>query len=246
VTTSRGVWVAPEEIELASRRVSGLPVVNAVLARLGFDELLPSYLPEPDSRCRIPPARAIGVLVRNLALGRQPLYGLGEWAAGFEPQLLGLDAAAPETLSDDCVGRALDELFSADRASLLTSLSLSAITARIASHSTSCTTTRPRSASTAPIATRMASPEAGSQHLGRRGASRRITARTCCNSCGRSPSRPMARSRSPTACSMGTRRIRPRTSSPGSAAGPGSPQSRRDRLLTSTETRYWRGLQLFC
>jgi len=77
VATSRGVSAAPEEIELASRRIAGLPVVNSVLCRLGFNELLASYLPEPDSRCGIPPSRAIGVLVRNLALGRQPLYGLG-------------------------------------------------------------------------------------------------------------------------------------------------------------------------
>jgi len=127
VTTSRGVWVAPEEIELASRRIAGLPVVNAVLCRLGFDELLRSHLPEPDSRCQIPPSQAIGVLVRNLALGRQPLYGLGEWAAGFEPRLLGIEVVSAEALNDDCVGRALDELFLADRASLLTTLSLSVI-----------------------------------------------------------------------------------------------------------------------
>jgi transposase len=129
VTTSKGVWVAPGEIELSMLRIAGLPVVDAVLARIGFDELLASYLPEPDPRCTIAPARAIGVLVRNLALGRQPLYGLGGWASSFEPQLLGLDGPAPETLSDDCVGRALDELFSADRASLLTALSLSAVSA---------------------------------------------------------------------------------------------------------------------
>jgi transposase len=129
VTASRGVWVTPEEIELVNRRIAGLPVVNAVLGRLGFDELLASCLPEPDSRCGTPPSRAIGVLVRNLALGRQPLYGLGEWATGFEPALLGLEGANAAALSDDCAGRALDELFSADRASLLTALSLRAITA---------------------------------------------------------------------------------------------------------------------
>ncbi|MDA8401265.1 MAG: DUF4277 domain-containing protein, partial [Actinomycetota bacterium] len=85
--------------------------------------------------------RAIGVLVRNLALGRQPLYGLGEWASSFEPQLLGLDRPVPETLSDDCVGRALDELFLTDRASLLTALSLSAIRVRRLRPSVGCWTT---------------------------------------------------------------------------------------------------------
>ena len=71
--TSRGIWVAPEEIEASSRRIAGLPVVNGVLARLGFEELIASHLPEPDPRCELAPVRAVGVLVRNLALGRQPL-----------------------------------------------------------------------------------------------------------------------------------------------------------------------------
>jgi len=129
VGTSRGIWVAPEEIEASSRRIAGLPVVNGVLARLGFEELIASHLPEPDPRCELAPVRAVGVLVRNLALGRQPLYGLGDWAAGFDPTLLGLSSNETGSLNDDRVGRALDQLFLADRASLLTSLSLQAITA---------------------------------------------------------------------------------------------------------------------
>jgi transposase len=129
VGTSRGIWVAPEEIEASSRRIAGLPVVNGVLSRLGFEELIASHLPEPDPRCELAPVRAVGVLVRNLALGRQPLYGLGDWAAGFDPTLLGLSSNETGSLNDDRVGRALDQLFLADRASLLTSLSLQAITA---------------------------------------------------------------------------------------------------------------------
>lgn len=53
-----------------------------MLGRLGFDGLVRAHLPEPDARCGLEPAIAIGVLVRNLALGRAPLYGLGAWAAG--------------------------------------------------------------------------------------------------------------------------------------------------------------------
>lgn len=121
------MWVQPERIELSSREVGALPVVNAVLGRLGFDELLAGYLPEPDGRCKLSPARAIGVLVRNLAVGRRPLYGLGAWAARHDPVLLGLGPDRAGTLSDDRVGRALDALFLADRASLVTALGLRAI-----------------------------------------------------------------------------------------------------------------------
>src|SRR5680860_665715 len=123
------ILVDPASINVTAEAVSGLPVINAVLARLGFDALIADYLPEPDARCGLEPARAIGVLVRNLALGRAPLYGLGAWAAGYDPALLGLSAGEAELLNDDRVGRALDELFRADRASLTTALSLATIRA---------------------------------------------------------------------------------------------------------------------
>ena len=121
------VLVDPAALRVESRAIGALPVVNAVLARLGFDELVASYLPEPDQRCKLEPARAIGVLVRNLAIGRQPLYGLSAWAGRYGSALLGLSDGEARLLNDDRVGRALDELFSSDRASLLTALSLRAI-----------------------------------------------------------------------------------------------------------------------
>ncbi|MFN2505130.1 MAG: IS1634 family transposase, partial [Acidimicrobiales bacterium] len=129
MTARRGILVDPTDIEVRREVLSGLPLLNAVLARLGFDQLLGDYLPEPDARCGLEPARAIGVLVRNLALGRAPLYGLGAWAADYDAGLLGLFSGESALLNDDRVGRALDELFFADRASLTTALSLAAVRA---------------------------------------------------------------------------------------------------------------------
>jgi hypothetical protein len=98
-----------------------------VLRRLGFDELVSSHLPEPDPRQTIEAVRALGVLVRNLCVGRQPLYGIAAWAGGMAPGLLGLSGGQAGSLNDDKVGRALDALFLADRASLLVELSLRVI-----------------------------------------------------------------------------------------------------------------------
>jgi transposase len=55
-------------------------------------------------------------------LARVPLYGLGEWARGWVPALLGLRAEQVALLNDDRVGRALDRLFDADPRALLTTL----------------------------------------------------------------------------------------------------------------------------
>lgn len=119
-----GRWVDPDSLAISTVGIGALPVVNAVLGRLGFDELVSSFLAQPDCRVAIEPARTIGVLVRNLAVGRRPLYGLSAWAGRHAPELLGLEPGEVGLLNDDRVGRALDALFVADRASLLTALSV--------------------------------------------------------------------------------------------------------------------------
>ncbi len=110
-----------------SRTWGALPLVNEFVGRLKLDEILGRYLPSRDPRQKLPPARAIGVLVRNLVVSRRPLYALSEWAGPREPALLGLTPAEMEILNDDRVGRALDRLFVADRASLVTDVVVRAV-----------------------------------------------------------------------------------------------------------------------
>jgi transposase len=112
-------------LALETRWVGGLPLVNSILRRLKVDRLLQKVLP---SGGRVSPARALGVLVRNIVLNaRQPIYTHAEWAVRAEPALLGLAEGQAAFLNDDRVGRALDRLFDADRAALLTELVLGAI-----------------------------------------------------------------------------------------------------------------------
>jgi len=113
--------------ELQSTRLGALPVVDHFLGRMGVAALLDRHLPAGDARVSLPAATAIGVLVRNLCLEREPLYGLAGWAASFEPGLVGLAPGEGALLNDDRVGRALDLLFDADRGTLLTELTLRAI-----------------------------------------------------------------------------------------------------------------------
>ncbi len=111
-----------EPFELDSQALGALPIIDRFLARMGVKDALGRYLAPADRRVALPAAVAIGLLVRNLCVAREPLYGLKEWAGRFDPRLLGLAAEELELLNDDRVGRALDQLFDADRASLLTEL----------------------------------------------------------------------------------------------------------------------------
>ncbi len=117
----------PGPFELTSSVLGGLPVVNHIWNRLRLDELLAAHLPVDDARLKLAPATAVRLVVTNLLVGREPLYALGEWAARFAPGLLGLGTGQAAAINDDRVGRALERLFDADRASLLTALVLRAV-----------------------------------------------------------------------------------------------------------------------
>jgi transposase len=112
---------------LRSEMIGALPVVNHFLARMGLDDVVDRYLPANDARLRLDPAVVIGVVVRNLIIDHRPVYALGEWAQPFDPALLGLGPDDAAALNDDRVGRMLDRLFDADRASLITEAVLASV-----------------------------------------------------------------------------------------------------------------------
>jgi len=111
-----------KNFDLDSKYIGILPIVNHFLSRLKFKELLCKYLPPPAQQSKIDPAKALGVLVRNLIILRTPLYSVGEWAEQMVPKLLGLAPGQVSLINDDRVGRALDLLFEADRSAMLTEL----------------------------------------------------------------------------------------------------------------------------
>jgi hypothetical protein len=105
---------------LHSERLGPLPLVNAFLQRMGVEGLLDKYVATTDRRNALSHAQALGVLLRSIIVEREPVYRQQETACGFAPGLFGVSVAAMLRLSDDRIGRALDRLFDADRAALLT------------------------------------------------------------------------------------------------------------------------------
>ena len=103
---------------LTSYRVAALPVLEGVLGRLRLEAFLRDHLPPEDRRSRVSTATGLMVLLKNLLISREPLYGIGEWAARHAPEWLGLTPTQLPSLNDDRVGRCLDRLFDADIPSL--------------------------------------------------------------------------------------------------------------------------------
>jgi transposase len=104
---------------LRSSTVGALPILDDLLRRMRLEHFLRVALPPEDRRMKLSPVKALMVLLRNLLVSREPIYGVGEWAARHAPDLLGLRAEEIGRLNDDCVGRALDRLFLADVPSLV-------------------------------------------------------------------------------------------------------------------------------
>lgn len=115
--------VLPDELHLESLEVGAAPLVRHFLQRLDLHALFERHLPVlPGRPPALPSATVLCLLVTNLLLARQPLYALPHWATRWVPELLGLQPGQAALLNDDRLGRALDHLQRADRASLLTAL----------------------------------------------------------------------------------------------------------------------------
>jgi len=121
-----GRLIDPEAASLEERRIGALPIVNAFMERLGLRDLLDNYV-VADPRASLAPSAPLLVLLRSLVVERAPVYKIAEWVASRPEALLGLRPGGIAALNDDRAGRALDALFRADRASMLTALMTKAI-----------------------------------------------------------------------------------------------------------------------
>jgi transposase len=121
--------LAVERLGLRAERLGALPLINHFIARLALERHLEAFVPTTDRRIRLPYAKALGVLLRSLLIEREPMYRQHETVSTFAPGAFGLDAELAGHVGDDAVGRALDRLFDADRAALMTAVVVGAVDA---------------------------------------------------------------------------------------------------------------------
>ena len=118
----QGLLEPQDALGLKSQRLGPLPLINHFLKRLDIEARLDSFVATDDGRVRLPYAKGLGVLVRSILVEREPVYRQAETVSTFAPEAFGLTDQELSYLSDDAVGRALDHLFDADRALLVTDL----------------------------------------------------------------------------------------------------------------------------
>lgn len=106
-------------LDLRSYNVGALPLLKRIFDRIQLERILREHLPKDDPRTELSTVAALMVLFANLLLARQPVYGVGEWAALFPPDLLGLRPKDLSRLHDDRLGRCLDRMFEGTGPSLI-------------------------------------------------------------------------------------------------------------------------------
>lgn len=82
-----------------------MPLLNHILDRVRLQRFLSTRLPSDDPRAEFPTAQGLMVMIRNVLLSRQPIYGVGEWAARFARDRFKLWENAVALLGDDRLGR---------------------------------------------------------------------------------------------------------------------------------------------
>jgi transposase len=106
-----GKHAQADGLELRTYDVGALPLLNQIVERMQLQRILGEHLPKDDSRTELPTVTALLVLFVNLLMAREPVYGVGEWAALFPADLLGLRQQDLARLHDDRLGRSLDRMF---------------------------------------------------------------------------------------------------------------------------------------
>ena len=105
--------------------VEVLPLVKYYMEQLGLARLFDKFVPNSHG-AEVAPSQVLCLLVMNIMVSAKPLYRVEEWLHDY------LDGVTEERVeaakyNDDRLGRNLDRLFVADRASFLTELSAEAI-----------------------------------------------------------------------------------------------------------------------
>lgn len=102
-------------------RVAGIPIIKTIINKLGLYSLFTEHIHNYGNE-GMPITDSLLLLIYNITIGRDPLYELKEWILRIAPKAHEISFSDSEMINDDRFGRALDKLYQADRASMMTSI----------------------------------------------------------------------------------------------------------------------------
>ena len=112
--------------KLTRKKVAGIPIIYDIIERMNLRQMLLDTIGVHGNE-KFYAVDTLILLIVNLTLGKQPLYELEQWVQSLDPKCLGHKKLPKGTINDDRFGRALDKLYDADRATLMTRLVLEVV-----------------------------------------------------------------------------------------------------------------------
>ena len=130
-------------IDTNFKQVDVLPMVKHYITEIGLHDIFNKYIPN-NNGYEIKPAQVLCMMIMNIVVAAKPLYKVDEWLSEY------LDGKTEDMknagkYNDDRLARNLDDLYKADRHSLMCEISAATIkvhtllTQRIHTDSTSIT-----------------------------------------------------------------------------------------------------------
>lgn len=114
--------------KITRQYVGELPILQNIAQQIGLREVFFNHV-APHGNEKVHPVDSLMLLTYNIACGREPLYQLEQWVNRMDPRLFKFENMGDVKFNDDRFGRALDKLYQADRASLMTEIVLKTIDA---------------------------------------------------------------------------------------------------------------------
>ena len=99
--------------------ISGIPIIHEIARRIGIRDIITKFIPTHGNE-KFPTVDSLIVLLYNLAKGREPLYKINDWVFKHDGRCF--EHFPEEEINDDALGRALDKLYHADRATMMTEI----------------------------------------------------------------------------------------------------------------------------
>lgn len=109
-TNTSGRLANADGTTLVTHSIGAVPILKHFLRRMRLRDFLQQHLPPEDRRTKVPAARIVLLLINNLLVSREPVYGVAEWAREFAPELFDLRTPDLQHLNDDRVGRCLERV----------------------------------------------------------------------------------------------------------------------------------------
>ncbi|MCP3962754.1 MAG: IS1634 family transposase [bacterium] len=108
----RSAGILFDDIDLRTRHLGHLPLVRALIAKLGVDQAVNEVLPK-DPRSRVSDADCVAAMILNILSGRCALYSMPEFFEHTDTDIVLGSHCPPDALNDARLAAALDHLFDA-------------------------------------------------------------------------------------------------------------------------------------